>query len=35
MDVIFINLIINTRRQTGNPPPARRFVAARLPRPVH
>jgi len=38
MDVTFIHLIINTRRQTGNPPPARRFVAellpARLARPV-
>jgi len=31
MDVTFIYLIINTRRQTGNLPPVRRFVAALLP----
>jgi len=31
MDVTFIHLIINTRRQTGNLPPVRRFVAALLP----
>jgi hypothetical protein len=39
MDVTFIYLIINTRRQTGNPPPVRlllpTLLPARLPRPVH